>query len=229
MDFIGLASSFVISLIAGLGNSAFDRVVGNKSLAKRIKACFCEAVDRWNVAEDVKDSVKAKEFEYFSDLENYLKNPAKGIHPKLGELLRLWIDELRNDQICYDFILENKTDILSCKLNDAHRVLKEEVRSSLEALHENNQQLLAGQEVLLVGQQTVADGLKRLLEQRNPITNVNQEGEVAVYVSQNNGSININIPKESDIEDIEKAFNLMSPLRHEPPSIHPVIQRKELA
>lgn len=227
MDFIGLASSFVISLIAGLGNSAIDRVVGNKSLEKCIKACFHRAVDRWNVPEDVKKGVNVKELEHLSDLERYLKNPEKGINPKLGELLRLWIDELRNDPICYNFIIENKTDILNCKLNDIQRVLKEEVRSSLEALHENNQQLLAGQEVLLVGQQTVADGLKRLLEQRNPITNVNQEGEVAVYVSQNNGSININIPKESDIEDIEKAFNLMSPLRHEPPSIHPVIKRKE--
>lgn len=227
MDFIDLASSFVISLIAGLGNSAIDRVVDNKSLEKRIKICFHKAVEQWDVSKDVKDSVKIKELEHFLELEKYLKNPAKGIHPKLGELLRLWIDELRNDQICYNFIIENKTDILNCKLNDIQRVLKEGVRSSLEALHENNQQLLAGQEVLLVGQQTVADGLKRLLEQRNPITNVNQEGEVAVYVSQNNGSININIPKESDIEDIEKAFNLMSPLRHEPPSIHPVIKRKE--
>ena len=227
MDFIDLASSFVISLIAGLGNSAIDRVVDNKSLEKRIKICFHKAVEQWDVSKDVKDSVKIKELEHFLELERYLKNPAKGINPKLGELLRLWIDELRNDPICYNFIIENKTDILNCKLNDIQRVLKEEVRSLLEALHENNQQLLAGQEVLLVGQQTVADGLKRLLEQRNPITNVNQEGEVAVYVSQNNGSININIPKESDIEDIEKAFNLMSPLRHEPPSIHPVIKRKE--
>lgn len=227
MDFLGLASSLVISLIAGLGNSAIDRVVGNKSLAKRIKACFCKAVDRWSVAEDVKDCVKSKEFEYFSDLDNYLKDPAKGINPKLGELLRLWIDELRNDPICYNFIIENKTDILNCKLNDAQRMLKEEVLSSLDVLRENNQQLLAGQEMLLVGQQTIADGMKKLLEQRNPIPSVNQEGEVALYLKQNNGSININIPKESDIEGIEKAFNLMSPLRHETPSINPEIKRKE--
>ena len=227
MDFLSLASSFVISLIAGFGNSAIDRVVGNKSLAKRIKACFCKAVDRWNVAEDVKDSVKTKEFEYFSDLENYLKNPAKGIHPKLGELLRLWIDELRNDSICYNFIIENKTDILNCKLNDTQRVLKETVLSSLDAVCQGNQQLLADQELLLVGQQAIANDMKKLLELKNPVPTVNQEGEVALYVGQNNGSININIPQESYVEDIERALSLMSPLRHEQPSIKPEIKRKE--
>lgn len=227
MDFIGLASSFVISLIAGFGNSFIDSVVYNKSLEKRIKDCFRRAVDRWNVAEDIKDCVKAKEFEYFSDLENYLKNPAKGIHPKLGELLRLWIDELRNDQICYDFIIENKNDILNCKLNDAQRVLKEEVLSSLDTIRENNQQLLAGQEMLLVGQQTLADGMKKLLELKNTVPNVNQEGEVTLYVGENLGSININIPQESSVEDIEKALSFMSPLRHELPSINPEIKRKE--
>ena len=89
MDFIDLASSFVISLIAGLGNSAIDRVVDNKSLEKRIKICFHKAVEQWDVSKDVKDSVKIKELEHFLELEKYLKNPAKGIHPKLGELLRL--------------------------------------------------------------------------------------------------------------------------------------------
>lgn len=227
IDFIDLASSFVISLIAGLGNSFIDRVVGNKSLERRIKVCFRKAVERWDVARDVKDGIKVKELKYFSDLERYLKNPAKGINPRLGELLRLWIDELRNDQICYDFIIENKIDILNCRLNDTQRVLKEAVLTSLDALRDGNQQLLASQELLLVGQQAIADNMKKLLELKNPDPTVNQEGEVALYVGQNNGSININIPKESDIEDIEKAFNLMSPLRHEIPSIHPVLKRKE--
>lgn len=220
MDFIGLASNFVISLIAGLGNSVIDRVVDNKSFEKRIKDCFHKAVDRWDVAEDVKEGVKIKELERFSDLEIYLKDPAKGINPKLGELLRLWIDELRNDRSCYDFIIENKINILSCKLNDAQIVLKEAVLSSLDELRDGNQQLLAYQ-------QTIADGMKKLLEQKNPIPTVNQDGEVALYVRQNFGSININIPKESDVEDIEKAFSLMSPLRHELPSINPEIKRKE--
>ena len=82
MDFIGLGSSFLISLIAGLGNSVIDRVVNNKSLAKRISNCFLKAVDRWDVAEDVKEGVKVKELERFSDLEIYFKNPAKGINSK---------------------------------------------------------------------------------------------------------------------------------------------------
>lgn len=227
MDFIGLASSFVISLIAGLGNSVIDRVVDNKSLEKRIKECFCKAVDRWNVAEDIKEGVKAKGLERLSDLKIYLKNPAKGINPKLGELIRLWIDELRYDPICYDFIIENKIDILNYKLNDVQRVLKETVLSSLDTLSENNQQLLAGQEMLLVGQQTLADGMKKLLELKNTVPNVNQEGEVTLYVGENLGSININIPQESSVEDIEKALSFMSPLRHELPSINPEIKRKE--
>lgn len=227
MDFIDLASSFVISLIAGLGNSVIDHVVGNKSLEKRIKVCFRKAVDRWDVAEDVKDGVKDSGFERLSDLEKYLKNPAEGIHPKLGELLRLWIDELRNDQICYEFIIENKIDILHGEFNDAQRLLKEVVLSSLDALRDSNQELFAGQQMLLAGQHKVADGIKTLLEQKNPITNVNQDGEIALYVGQNLGRIKINIPKESDVEDIEKAFSLMSPLRHELPSIKPEIKRKE--
>lgn len=228
MDFIGLASSFSISLIAGLGNSVIDRVVDNKPLAKRITDCFRKAVDRWDVAEDVKDSVKVKELKHLSYLDNYIENPAKGINPKLIELLRFWIEELRNDQICYDFIIENKIDILNCKLNDAQRVLKEAVLSSLDALHDGNQKLLTGQKELLDGQQTIADGIKELLEQQqSSIPTVNQEGEVALYVGQNSGSININIPKESDVENIEKAFSFMSPLRHEFPSINPEIKRKE--
>lgn len=227
MDFIDLASSFVISLIAGFGNSVIDHVVGNKSLEKRIKACFHKAVDVWDVAEDVKDGVKVKELEHFSDFEMYLKNPAKGINPKIGELFRLWIDELRNDQVCYDFIIENKIDILNCKLNDAQRVLKEAMLSSLDALRDGNQRLMAGQELLSVGQQIIADDIKKLLEQKNSTPSVKQDGEIALYVGQNLGSIKINIPKESDVEDIEKAFSLMSPLRHELPSIKPEIKRKE--
>lgn len=227
MDFIGLGSSFLISLIAGLGNSVIDRVVNNKSLAKRISNCFLKAVDRWDVAEDVKEGVKVKELERFSDLEIYFKNPAKGINPKIGELLKLWIDELRTDQICYDFIIENKIDILNCKLNDAQRVFKEAFLSSLDALRDGNQQLLAGQKVLLDGQQTIADSMKKLLDRKNTIPTVNQDGEVSLYVGQNLGNIKINIPKDSNLEDIEKAFSLMSPLRHEFPSINPKIKRKE--
>lgn len=227
MDFIGLGSSFLISLIAGVGNSVIDRVVNNKSLSKRISNCFRKAADRWDVTEDVKEGVKVKELKRFSDLEMYLKNPTKGINPKLGELLRLWIDELRNDQTCYAFIIENKTDILNCKLNDIQRVLKEEVLYSLDELRDGNQRLLAGQEMLSVSQRTIADDKKKLLEQKNPIPTVNQDGDVTLYVGQNLGSIKINIPKESDVEDIEKAFSLMSPLRHELPSINPEIKRKE--
>lgn len=227
MNFISVASSFVISLIAGLCNSAIDRVAGNKSLEKRIIVCFRKAVDRWDVSEDVKDGVKVKALERLSDLEIYLKNPAKGINPKFGELLSLWIDELRNDQICYDFIIENKIDILNCKLNDAQGVLKDAVLSSFDTLRDGNRQLLAGQEMLLVGQQTITDGMKKLLEQKNTISAVNQDGEVALYVRENFGSININIPKESDVKDIVKAFNLMSPLCHERPSINPEIKREE--
>lgn len=177
MDFIGLSSSFLISLIAGVGNSVIDRVVNNKSLSKRISNCFRKAVDRWDVTEDVKEGVKVKELKRFSDLEMYLKNPTKGINPKLGELLRLWIDELRNDQTCYAFIIENKTDILNCKLNDIQRVLKEEVLYSLDELRDGNQQLLAGQKVLSVSQRTIADDIKKLLEQKNPIPTVNQDGD----------------------------------------------------
>lgn len=69
--------------------------------------------------------------------------------------------------------------------------------------------------------------MKKLIEQSNSIPTVNQNGEVALYVGKNLGSINISIPKESDVEDIEKAFSLMSPLRHELPSIKPEIKRKE--
>lgn len=220
MDFIDLTSNFVISLIAGLGNSAIDRVLDNKSLEERIKVCFCKAVDRWNVAEVIKEDAKVKAQDRLADLNMYLKNPAKGINPKLGELLRLWIDELRNDRICYDFIIENKIDILNSKLSDDQRMLKEVVLYSLDALRDGNQQLLAGQ-------QTIANGMKKLLEQKNPIPSVNKEREVTLYVGQNLGSININIPKDSDVEDIEKAFIHMSPLRHEFPSINPKIKRKE--
>lgn len=227
MDFIGVASSFVISLIAGLGNSAINRVVANQSLEKRINICFRKAMDRWNVAEDVKDCVKIKELEHFSALEKYFKNPANGINPKLGELLRLWVDELRNDPICYDFIIETKTNILNCKLDDAQRMLKESVLSSLCALHDSNQRLLAGQNELSVGQKAIDDNLNKLIEQKNPIPSVNQDSEVAVYVNQNYGNININIPKESDVKVIENAFKVMSPLRHESPSIKPEIKRKE--
>lgn len=227
MDFSGIASSFVISLIAGLGNSGIDRVMDNQSLEKRINVCFRKAVDRWDVAEDIKDGVKIKELEHFLALEKYFKNPAKGINPKLGELLRLWIDELRNDQICYDFIIETKTDILNCKFDDAQRLLKESVLSSLGEIHDNNQQLLAGQDKLFAGQKTISDGLEKLLEPKNLIPAVKQDSGVAVYVNQNCGIINVNIPKESHVEDIEKAFNDMSPLKHEFPSIKPEIKRKE--
>lgn len=223
MDFINFTSNFVISLIAGFGNSVIDRIIENNSLEERIKVCFHKAVDRWNVAEDVKDGFKAKELARLFDLEMYLKNPAKGINPKLGELLRLWIDELRNDPICYDFIIENKTDILDCKLNEAQRMIKEEICSSLDVLLDDSRRLLEVQEELLNGQQTI----KKLLEQNNLNLSVNQDGELALYVGEIHVRNNINIPKESNVADIEKAFSLMSPLLHELPSISPEIKRKE--
>ena len=101
MTFDEIVMNFAISVGAGLATNLIE----NSSLDSRINDCFKRALDNWEVSQVTRDSMKNKPLVYYTDLKNYIVNPERGINPKIKELLKLWVKELNNDSLCYNFII----------------------------------------------------------------------------------------------------------------------------
>ena len=119
-------SSYIIASIPNL-REIFS---GKKDIESRINASYKKALKRWTPNEYIRDIVP-EEYASVDALREFLsvqKNDRLGL---FHGLLNLWVDELRKDELCYNFILETKLD----KINDDTAIIKqsqEEINSKLD-------------------------------------------------------------------------------------------------
>lgn len=126
MGFEEIGIDFVISLVENTAPTLISSIKGDKTLKDRIDKCFRKAVDKWDVSQETRDKMEFSSIKFYSDLDKFLKHPAQGIHPKIKELLLLWIEEMKNDVVCFQFIISRKQDI---EIQNT-----EEIRSMLNSL-----------------------------------------------------------------------------------------------
>lgn len=134
MGFDDMAVSFAISIGAGYVPSIIAKIKGDKTLEDRINICFKKALSNWNVSQETRELLKCDTLKYYTELQGYLNDTAKGRHPKIKELLRFWIKEMQNDELCCNFIIQHKQELADCKLNEVLSLLKGEVSLMLSEI-----------------------------------------------------------------------------------------------
>lgn len=125
--------SFVVSYVAGSIPTLNDYFARKKNLITRINNCYNKAVEKWTKSVELQNSVRDSSYRHMNDLCAYIQQNPEGKHPKHNELMQLWAEELRNDKLCYSFILEKKEDLTHQKLDkqEEHLNKQDEVLSAI--------------------------------------------------------------------------------------------------
>ena len=130
-----------ISLITEGVSNTVKKYMGEETVSERIEHCFMKAVSKWSVSEETKNIIHYDKIKHYRDLREYLTDSKHGIHPKTKELLRLWVDEMCNDEICSNFIIMHKQEIADCKLDSIYSTLRDELCSKVDTLLEGQDQI----------------------------------------------------------------------------------------
>lgn len=102
-----LVLGFVLSYLAN-NIPTWNEIVGkNKDLADELEKCYQNALKKWCKNDSIRKSMSARMFSHMGDLKNYLQCSE---HVNEEELIKLWVDELRGNETCYNFINETKLD-----------------------------------------------------------------------------------------------------------------------
>ncbi len=100
--------SFAISYIANQIPSVHSLLEKHNGLEARISNCYQKALAKWCSNETIR--AKYEHMQNLQDLQSYILGKTIDEGTDIYPLVKLWAEELRNDKLCYDFILENKID-----------------------------------------------------------------------------------------------------------------------
>lgn len=124
-----LIIGFIISYIANNIPTIRDLIDKDKSLEDELEKCYQKALKKWCKNDGIRKSMSYRMFNSISDLQKYLNRKD---HINEGELVKLWAEELRNNDKCYHFILETKIDILSDGINEILAIIKQESKQTIK-------------------------------------------------------------------------------------------------
>lgn len=157
MVFDDIVISFAISIAANAATNVISSIRSDKTLEDKINACFRKALKKWDMPQETRDNMRFSSIKFYTDLEEYLKNPAQGIHPKIKELLDLWVGEMKNDAVCYQFILSCKQEVQGQKIDSILSALNEEMSPKIDNVKEMLQQVLGEVQKLNTGTDPALD------------------------------------------------------------------------
>ena len=115
---MGVIENFAISFIANnipTIKDAAKYLSKDTSLDKEMERCYQNALKKWCRNDGIRRSMSMRLFQNLESLKNYLQRDE---HIDERELIELWANELRNDDLCYKFIIEKKVDYISDKADD---------------------------------------------------------------------------------------------------------------
>jgi hypothetical protein len=107
---IGFAFSYLANNIPTLK----ERISKNKKFEDELENSYQKALKKWCKNDGIRKSMSIQMFRQLSNLKKYLQREE---HIDEHELIELWAEELRNNQICYEFIVEQKIDAV---FDEAH-------------------------------------------------------------------------------------------------------------
>lgn len=115
---MGVIENFAISFIANnipTIKDAAKYLSKDTSLDKEMERCYQNALKKWCRNDGIRRSMSMRLFQNLESLKNYLQRDE---HIDERELIELWANELRNNDLCYKFIIEKKVDYISDKADD---------------------------------------------------------------------------------------------------------------
>ena len=137
--------SFVLSYLAGNIPQIKEWLQSRKDLQDKISKCYDRALKKWTINDGIRDAEKYREPILMDDLKHLLFGEEVKDKSR-AELVRLWIEELRNDKDCYNFILEHKSDLVAIKLDagfaQVAQMLRKGTNEMREFRQENKEQFL---------------------------------------------------------------------------------------
>lgn len=156
---IGLAISYVAGNVPLIKNW----FSGNPSLQKEMDKCYEKALKKWTINDGIRDIARGRKSLQLEELRQILSGEEVADKGYL-ELVRLWVQEMRGNAICYGFILEHKNDLLAIKLDGGGaKVLQlltdevEELRAIRQENNEQHQQVMAKLGELLSAQGNITE------------------------------------------------------------------------
>lgn len=149
MGFDDILISFAVSVGAGIATNLIDDIRNNKDLDARMNNCFNKALQKWEVSQETREVLHSDSLKYYTDLEAFLTDSAKGKNPKTKDLLRLWIKEMQNDSVCSNYIISHKQDISNYKLNNILSMLKNDLLIAVSEITEKQDRMLTKQDDMM--------------------------------------------------------------------------------
>jgi len=116
-----LILGFVLSYLANNIPTLKEGISKYKNLEDELENCYQKALNKWCKNDSIRESMSIRMFRQLSDLKSYLQRKE---HIDERELTELWAEELRNNPICYEFILEQKIDAVYDEVHDNNSLLK---------------------------------------------------------------------------------------------------------
>lgn len=166
--------SFGISYLAGNVPQIKEWIEKNKGVQEQIDDCYNKALKRWAANRGVREYEQIHKCQHLDELQQALSG--KEINSSYyAELIHLWLDEMRKNDTCYNFILEHKMDLQASKLDAGFSTLAQLVKQAaekteqkLDALSVNVKQLMADMAEIKAGMSTdsnekTVEKLKELL------------------------------------------------------------------
>lgn len=130
-----IALNLVISYIAGCIPTPHR---GRMDIEEKMDECFERALDKWKVAQCVKDGARKDKQHYMLGLKEIVTHQSKGRHPYECDLLRLCAAEIDGDETCSSFLSAHREDFIILEMQkslmkadevlDAVRLQKEDLK-----------------------------------------------------------------------------------------------------
>ena len=189
--------SFAVSVAAGNVPLIKTWFNGNKNLEVHVYECFRKAIKTWSVNKGIREIEEHRWQTHLNELRQFLAG--ESISKEYDSLVRLWVEELQKDSICYSFIIEHKQEIHDLRMQEGFA----QVMNQLHLEHEQEREQLTQLEVKLVE-------LKNLLKERNSSSGEETVNKLLSILNKSVASLIERLQLDSALSllnDIENSFS----------------------
>lgn len=168
--------SFGISYLAGNVPQIKDWIEKKKSVKEQMDACYDKALNRWSVNSGVREYEQKHKCRHLDELQQTLSG-GEVDSPFYAELIQLWLDEMRKNEVCYHFILEHKIDLHTYKLDANFSALAEQIKQIAEQTNQKIDNMSVNIEKLMADVADLkANASERTVEKLKELVSVSVNG-----------------------------------------------------